>query len=163
VKPWVVGSGALVGLAFLWDWWRRAQPKRVFVSYDHSEDLHYKQLLTAWDANTQFRFEFDQRSPNEAIDSKAVGVVKAALTRKMKEAGYLLVIVGAKSHGSRWMAWEIDRAKQPDIRLKLAAVKIERQHTAPAGLLNVGTAWANGFTRDGIVKALDQAKNNYTA
>jgi hypothetical protein len=25
--------------------------KRVFVSFDHSEDLHYKNLLKAWNTN----------------------------------------------------------------------------------------------------------------
>ena len=36
--------------------------KKVFVSYDHSEDVHYKYLLQAWDANTDFDFEFDNES-----------------------------------------------------------------------------------------------------
>ena len=38
-------------------------PKNVFVNNDHSEDFHYKELLRAWDANTDFDFEFDLRSP----------------------------------------------------------------------------------------------------
>jgi hypothetical protein len=60
--------------------------KKVFVSYDHSEDLLYKNLLRAWDANENFDFEFDQRSPNEAIDSKDAGPIKTALTKKMLES-----------------------------------------------------------------------------
>ena len=32
---------------------------KVFVSYDHSEDALYKRLLQAWDANSNFDFEFD--------------------------------------------------------------------------------------------------------
>lgn len=136
-------------------------PKKVFISYDHSEDDHYKRLLEAWDANTDFDFQFDQRSPTVAIDSTDAGVVKAALTRMMKESDYLLVIVGAKSYKSSWMTWEIDRAKQADIKLKLAAVKIDRDYATPPGLLGVGTAWAYGFTLEGIVAALNGAKNNY--
>lgn len=31
---------------------------KVFVSYDHSEDVLYKRLLQAWDANPDFAFEF---------------------------------------------------------------------------------------------------------
>ena len=64
--------------------------KKVFISYDHSEDVHYKRLLEAWDANTNFEFEFDNRSPGVAIDSNQASVTKAALTKKMKEALYLL-------------------------------------------------------------------------
>ena len=135
--------------------------KKVFVSYDHSEDAHYKYLLQAWDANPNFELEFDNRSPSVAIDSDEAKVIKAALTTKMKQAESLLVIVGKKTYTSNWVTWEIDRAKQSDIRLKLAAVKIDRDYTSPAGLVGVGTAWAYSFSQDNVIAALDGAKNNY--
>lgn len=135
--------------------------KKVFVSYDHSEDAHYKYLLQAWDANPNFEFEFDNRSPSVAIDSDEAKVIKAALTTKMKQAEYLLVIVGKKTYTSNWVTWEIDRAKQSDVKLKLAAVKIDREYTSPAGLVGVGTSWAYSFSQDNVIAALDGAKNNY--
>ena len=137
-----------------------AKPK-VFVSYDHSEDAHYKRLLQAWDANPDFDFEFDSRGPNVGIDSTDASVVKAALTAKMKSATHLLVLVGAKSGKSKWMAWEIDRAKQSDAKLKLAAVKLGKDYETPLGLINVGTSWATSFTRDHVVDALKNAKVGY--
>ena len=133
--------------------------KKVFVSYDHSEDVHYKELLRAWDAKTDFDFEFDLRSPNVAIDSNDSSVIQAALTKKMKEANYILVIVGEKSSTSKWMKWEINRAQQDDTKLKFAAVKIKSGNTLPSGLPNY-TSTTNGFTLDGIVGALNKAKNN---
>jgi hypothetical protein len=135
--------------------------KKVFVSYDHSEDAHYKRLLQAWDANPDFDFEFDSRGPNVAIDSNDATTVKQSLTRMMKSATHLLVLVGEKSHKSSWMNWEIDRAKQSDIKLKLAAVKLAKANTAPSGLLNSGTSWATSFERDRIVQALNDATNTY--
>lgn len=135
--------------------------KKVFVSYDHSEDVHYKRLLEAWNANTNFEFEFDNRSPSVAIDSTNASVVKSALTRKMKEAQYLLVIVGKKTYTSKWVNWEIDRAKQNDVKLKLVAVKIDREYTSPNGLYGVNTSWTYSFTRDGIITALNNSTNNY--
>ena len=135
--------------------------KKVFVSYDHSEDLKYKNILRAWDANDNFDFEFDQRSPNEAINSVNAGPIKAALTKKMMEADYFLAIIGEKSSKSKWMEWEIERAKQNDTYLKLAAVKIDNTYTTPAGLLGVGTAFAKAFTQNGILQALDNADNDY--
>ena len=135
--------------------------RKVFVSYDHSEDAHYKRLLQAWDANPDFDFEFDSRGPSVAIDSPDAAVVKQSLTRMMKTATHLLVLVGEKSHKSKWMTWEIDRAKQADTKLKLAAVKLQKANTTPPALLNVGTAWATSFERDRIVEALRTAKNNY--
>lgn len=140
----------------------KEMPKlKVFVSYDHSEDVLYKRLLQAWDANPDFDFEFDSRGPEVAIDSSNASVVKAALAAKMKSATHLLVLVGAKSSKSNWMAWEIDRAKQSDIKLKLAAIKLEKDNETPPGLLNVGTSWATSFTRDRIVDALKNAKVGY--
>src|SRR5712671_580919 len=117
-----------------------AKPK-VFVSYDHSEDAHYKRLLQAWDANPDFDFDFDSRGPNIPIDSSDAAVVKQALTRMMKSATHLLVLVGAKSSKSKWMSWEISRAKEADVKLRLAAVKLARENETPASLLGVGTSW----------------------
>src|SRR5258706_8337938 len=96
--------------------------KKVFVSYDHSEDARYKYLMQAWDANPDFDFEFDSRGPSEPIDSTNAATIKQSLTRMMKEATHLLVIVGEKTASSRWVTWEIDRATDPDVKLKLAAV-----------------------------------------
>jgi hypothetical protein len=135
--------------------------KKVFISYDHSEDVHYRRLLQAWDANSNFAFEFDDRSPTVAIDSIDAAVVKAALTKKMIEADYLLVIVGEKTATSKWVTWEIDRAKKSDTKLCLVAVKISSQNVSPSGLLNTGTSWAQAFERDKILSALNQATNNY--
>ena len=153
-------GGAIVA-AIGWLVWRSTVKKKVFISYDHSEDARYRNLLAAWDANTDFEFQFDDRSPQQAIDSTDASRIKASLTTMMKSAQYLLVIVGSKSHTSRWMSWEIDRAKQSDIKLRLAGVKIDRSYTTPSGLLGVGTAWANTFERAAIVSALNSAKNNY--
>jgi hypothetical protein len=76
----------------------------------------------------------------------------------MKSATHLLVLVGAKSRKSKWIAWEIDRAKQSDIRLKLAAVKLEKDNGIPQGLLNVGSSWATRFARDRVVDGIKHAK-----
>jgi hypothetical protein len=131
--------------------------KKVFVSYDHSEDAHYRDLLRAWDANTDFDFEFDLRSPTVAIESAEASVIQGTLTRKMKESEYILVIIGAKAYSSKWMKWEIERAKQPDTNLKFAAVKIQSSNANPSGL-PLSTAIANGFTLSEITTALSKAK-----
>jgi len=131
--------------------------KKVFVSYDHSEDVHYKELLRAWDANTDFDFEFDLRSPNVAIESTEASVVQGSLTKKMKESEYILIIIGERSYSSKWMKWEIDRAKQPDTNLKFAAVKIKSRNINPQNL-PVNAAITSGFTLSEIVSALNNAK-----
>jgi len=135
--------------------------KKVFVSYDHSEDVLYKDLLRAWDANDNFDFEFDQRSPNVAIDSTDAAAIKSSLTTKMKQADYLLVIVGSKTSTSKWITWEVSRAKESDTKLKLAAVKIISTNALPPSLTSSNTAIADGFTHAGIIAALEKATNSY--
>ena len=134
---------------------------KVFISYDHSEDANYKWLLQAWHAHPNFEFEFDNRGPNVAIDSTDAGPIKASLAKKMMTATHLLVLVGAKTSKSKWVNWEIDRAKQSDVRLKLVAVKLAQANTSPDGLLGVGTSWATSFERDRIVQALNDAIVGY--
>lgn len=135
--------------------------KKVFVSYDHSEDAHYKYLLQAWDANDNFDFEFDNRSPIVAIDSTDATTIKSVLTTKMKQADYLLVIVGSKTSGSKWVNWEVSRAKESDTKLKLTAVLIDSGNKLPTGLTTTNTAVASEFKRDKVIAALDKATNSY--
>jgi MinD-like ATPase involved in chromosome partitioning or flagellar assembly len=135
--------------------------KKVFISYDHSEDRPCRDLLRAWSANIDFEFQFDQRSPNEAINSSNSITIKQSLTRMMKEVEYILVIIGKKSHQSKWMEWEIDRAKQHDINLKVAAVKLDNSYITPSALLPSKTAFAKAFTMDEIIEALNNAKRDY--
>lgn len=135
--------------------------KKVFVSYDHSEDVHYKRLLQAWDANSRFDFKFDSRGPNIPINSEDASKIKASLTTKMKDSDYLLVIVGEKTSTSNWVNWEIERAKESDVKLKIAAVKINQFNTEPKGLKNVATSWAYEFKPDKVISALEKATNNY--
>ncbi len=87
--------------------------------------------------------------------------MKAALVKTMKTATHLLVLVGEKSASSDWINWEIARAKESDVKLKFAAVKLTKESVSPPGLLNVGTAWATSFERDRIVEALKIAKVGY--
>jgi len=133
--------------------------KKVFICYDHSEDLLYKNMLKAWDANTDFDFEFDQRSPDTAINSLLANVVQSVLTGKMKEAEYILVLVGKKSYTSKWMNWEISRAQQADTNLKFAVVRIDSSNVLPSNLPRY-SAFAPEFTLRGTETALNNAKNN---
>lgn len=132
---------------------------KVFISYDHSEDLRYKNLLQAWSNHPRFVFEFDNRSVQTAINSEDASRVKAGISSKMKDATHLFVIVGELSHKSDWMNWEISRAKE--LGLKIAAVKIEKANISPDGLFNIKTSWATSFTQVRVIEALDNAVVGY--
>jgi len=138
--------------------------KKVFVSFDYDNDKRYKYLLEAWNANPQFEFGFADSTPSE-IDSKNISRVKGALTTKINNATYTLVIVGKEANklhkdhkiiGFRnWINFEIYQSKLN--RNRLVAVKIDRSYESPEELLGVGSSWAMSFTQDAIIKALNEA------
>ncbi len=138
--------------------------KKVFVSFDYENDKHYKFLLEAWDANPEFDFYFSDMSSQE-IQTWDISRVKAALTNKINQATYTLVIVGKyansyhtdyKEIGYRnWLNFEIAKSKSAYNRL--VAIKLDREYSSPDELLGSGAEWAMSFTRDAIIKALNNA------
>lgn len=143
----IVGLGLLgLGVALFWP-----QRKKIFVSYDYDNDRRYRFLLSAWDANKAFAFTFDDHS-TPLINSTSAGQIKSAISQKLNDADYLLVIVGRHTHRSKWVAWEIEKAKE--LGLKLIAVKIESTFTSPAGLLGARATWARSFTAEGVARAV---------
>lgn len=138
--------------------------KKVFVSFDYENDKEYKFLLGAWSKNPNFTFTFNDYSSQE-IDSKDVGVVKRALSRKINEADYTLVIVGSEANKKHkhadeighknWLNYEIAKSKEHGN--KLIGVKIDSQNESPDELLGSGASWAMSFSQDAIIKALENA------
>jgi hypothetical protein len=138
--------------------------KKVFVSFDYEKDKHYYYLLTAWDANDEFDFVFSDYTSGE-INSDSVPVVKAALTRKINEATYTLVIVGEdanKKHPDseeigykNWQNFEVAKSKENGN--KLVGVKVSSTYTAPEEMLDSDASWALKFEQNAIVDALENA------
>lgn len=139
--------------------------KKVCVSFDYTNDNKYRNLLSAWDANSDFEFGFSDVTPSE-INTEDYSRVKAVITQKIKSCTYLLVIVGKYANqkhprsdeiGDRnWLNWEINKAKE--LGKKIVAVKIEKTFTSPDALLGANAEWAMSFTQDGIIKALNKAQ-----
>jgi hypothetical protein len=77
------------------------------------------------------------------------------ISRYINEATYFLVIVGANTHKSAWVKWELEKAVE--LRKRIIAVKTDRENTSPDVLLGIGASWAMSFTYDAITKAIDNA------
>lgn len=135
--------------------------KNIFVSFDYENDRHYKYMLEAWDSNSNFAFNFSDKSAHE-INSDSVDRVKAGLTCKIKEATHLLVIIGKEANTKHpdsdligdinWINWEINKAKE--LGKKLIAVKINSRYESPDAILNSGASWAMCYKTESIMKAL---------
>jgi len=138
--------------------------KKVFVSFDYENDKHYKYLLEAWDANTNFEFTFADKTAHE-INSYNVSRIKAGLAQKIKEADYTLVIVGKYANSRHkdseligeinWINWEI--IESLEVNNKLVAVKIEKNYSSPDAIIGIGASWAMSFTQKAIIDALEEA------
>lgn len=134
------------------------------MSFDYENDRNYKYLLEAWNKNSEFEFEFDDKSSRE-INSWDIPTIKAALARKINEADYTLVIVGKeanKLHKDRnligyrnWQNYEIAKSKQN--RNKLIGVKLNSNYESPEELLGSGASWAYSFSEEAIMKAVRNA------
>ena len=129
--------------------------KKIFISYDYDHDKHYKNLLVAWDKNSEFDFSLNDQSADVSIQSTDAAAIKRAISAKINAATYFLCIVGAKTSSSKWVEWEINKAK--DLNKRLVAVKISSTNTTPADLLGAGATWAMSFTFSEIKKAIDSA------
>lgn len=138
--------------------------RKIFISFDYTNDHRYKDLLLAWSANSEFEFSFDNRTPSE-IQSYNISTIKAGLTTKINQADYTLVIVGSECNklhrdytaiGYRnWQIFEIEKSKQA--HNKIVAVKLNTYNTSPSELMSCGVSWAMSFTFDSIVKAINNA------
>lgn len=129
--------------------------KKIFISYDYSNDSKHKNLLKAWDANGAFDFSFKDRSADVSVNSHDAAVIKRAISAKINSATYFLCIVGEETHKSDWVEWEVTKAVE--LKKKIIAVKINSSNAAPLGLLGVGAAWAKSFSEEAITKAINDA------
>jgi hypothetical protein len=114
-------------------------------------------MLRAWDKNPQFKFRFDLTSPINAINSDDEAVVKRALTPKLKAAEFLLVLVGDTTERSKWIRWEIERASDEDIALRIGVIKLARGVRMPSILRGRGVACQTGFTMANVSRVLNDA------
>jgi len=138
--------------------------KKGFVSFDYENDKRYYFLMKAWDANSDFEFSFSDYTSKE-IKSDSIPVIKANLTKKINEATYTLVIIGAEANKrhkdsaeigyKNWQNFEVAKSKMN--YNKLVGVKIDRSYEPPEELLNSGASWAYSFTQAAIIDALNKA------
>ena len=129
--------------------------KKIFVSYDYDNDNHYKNLLLAWDKNSDFDFNMADHSADVSIDSTDATAIKRAISAKINAATYFLCIIGKKTHKSNWVKWEIEKAVS--LGKKIVAVKTDSSNTSPDEIIGVGSKWAMTFTIDSIKSAIDDA------
>jgi hypothetical protein len=129
--------------------------KKIFVSYKFIGDAKYKNLLKAWSKNHKFSVTFDDVSTDISINSHDEEVIKNSILPHIESADIFLCIIGSKTHESKMVEWEIQKAVQ--LKKKIVAVKVRKNNTTPPALKNVGASWAMRFSEKQIMKALQEA------
>lgn len=142
----------------------KAKKKNIFISFNYTDDNRYRNLLSALAKNTRSEVQFEDYTPSE-IKSYDVGRIKAALTRRIKDSDYTLVVIGENANqrhpdylkiGTRnWQWWEIEKADEENH--KFIAVKIKNANPTPDPLKGKGATWARSYNVDAIVKAINDA------
>ncbi len=129
--------------------------KKIFISYDYDNDKRYKNLLLAWDANSEFDFSFYDQSVDVDINSTDAAAIKKAISRRINDSTYFLCIIGKITYRSSWVSWEINKAIE--LNKKLVAVKIDSTYVSPTEILGEDASWAMSFTFESIKNAIKKA------
>lgn len=129
--------------------------KTIFISYDYDHDRNHKNMLLAWDKNSEFDFGFSDQSADVSISSNDAATIKRAISAKINAATYFLCLVGTHTHNSNWVGWEIGKAIE--LKKRLVAVKITSTNSTPQRLIGAGASWAMSFAFDAIKKAIEDA------
>lgn len=135
--------------------------KKIFVSFDYDNDKCYKFLLNAWNANSDFEFDFNDHSTQE-IQTYDISRVKAALTTKINQATYTIIIVGKemnKLHKDRaqigHINWQHFELNQSVVAFKkIIYVKLHITNNLPIDIPAINSRTVIGFTELGIMNAL---------
>jgi len=130
-----------------------AKNNKVFIGYDYDCDKAAKDRLLGWDVNKEFDFSSYDRSVDVAVDSEQAVAIKQDLAARIRDASYLLCIVGKESYRSGWMAWEIRKAVE--LKKKLVAAKTDSTNNSPTALQRIGASWSTTFNFDSIKKAMN--------
>ena len=132
--------------------------KKIFISYDYSNDKKYKNMLLAWDKNKQFDFDFGDTSADVSIKSHDPDVIKRAISAKINQSDIFLCLIGEHTHESTWVKWEIEKALE--LEKKIVAVKLEKEFKSPDEIKDIKAEWAMSFTFDAIKKAIENCELN---
>ncbi len=81
--------------------------RRVSIAHQHDDRQQVKGfILLRWNINVNFSF-FD-RSLVDPVKSKDESYIQRSIRNEMHGRSVIVVLIGDKTHTSRWVAWEIE-------------------------------------------------------
>lgn len=94
-----------------------AKEYRLFISHRWDYDDTLQALKNLIDSRGYFPATYTQIEKTCPIDSDHAWVIKANITKHLKESDVVLAIAGIYASYSDWMQWEMDQAKELGLKV----------------------------------------------
>lgn len=100
-----------------------------YVCFDGDKDIHYYRLMTAWNENTRFNFNFkNAHDITQARDSSTEETIKRSLRLRLNASDILIVLVGESTKNLyKYVRWEIEVAKELGMSIIVVNLNGQRQ------------------------------------
>ncbi len=88
-----------------------AKHYRVFISHSWTHCKHLKKLQSLLSNRGYFGVEFQEQTPDHAVNSENTSYIKQRLKQKITDSDIVLAIAGIYATHSDWIGWELETAK----------------------------------------------------
>ena len=97
-----------------------AKTYKLFISHRWEYNDMLQNLKNLLNERGYFSAEYYQIEKDSPVNSENASVIKANITKRLKESDVVLAIAGVSASYSEWMQWEMDKALE--LRLKIVGV-----------------------------------------
>lgn len=132
LRPLIKIATTIFGIYAAHKVYKTVKKKTVFVSYGYIKSAKYKNLLKAWNGNDKFPFHFEDHSADVSIKSNNEGVIKRAISTKIRQAEYFIVLINSDTTKRNMVIWEIEKAVE--LEKPIVVIKTEEKTKLPKQL-----------------------------
>ena len=94
-----------------------AKTYKLFISHRWEYDNMLQNLKNLLNERGYFSAEYYQIEKDCPINSEIAAVIKANITKRLKETDVVLAIAGVSASYSEWMQWEMDKALELGLKI----------------------------------------------
>ena len=137
-----------------------SKKKKIFVSYDYSEDCNHKELLNAWSKNPRFDFKIKDVSTDVSINSENADYIKQCIAKDIKACDVFLVIIGKDTCKSKWVT-EYEIPKAFELNKKIVGILIDKKNEIPESFKKYSDLLCPEFKFEKIMALLENKKTEF--
>lgn len=94
-----------------------AKTYKLFISHRWEYNDMLQNLKNLLNERGYFSAEYYQIEKDYPINSENASVIKANITKRLKESDVVLAIAGVSASYSEWMQWEMDKALELGLKI----------------------------------------------